>query len=259
MHDAASERNELEFELQRAMSAEELRIHYQLIVDGISGTPTACEALVRWSHPRHGNIPPSKFILLAEERGLMPELGAWILRRACLDAAQWPLPLRLHVNVSAAQVTRMEFVDIVSQAIRESGLQASQLEIEITETALLESSETLRSVLNSLRALGIGIAMDDFGTGYSSLSLLRDFSFISIKIDRSFVKDVEDSRKSRAIVRSIVGLCKDLDIPVIAEGVETEQQRDILVSEGCTELQGFLFARPVAMADLKLALLDCVS
>ncbi|MBN3853361.1 EAL domain-containing protein [Paraburkholderia sp. Ac-20340] len=256
MHDAASQRNELEFELRRAMSAEDLQIHYQLIVDGITGMPTACEALLRWPHPRHGNIPPSKFIPLAEERGLMPELGAWVLRQACLDAAQLPMPLRLHVNVSAAQVTRIDFVDTVAQVIRESGLPASQLEIEITETALLESSETLRSVLNSLRALGIGIAMDDFGTGYSSLSLLRDFSFTSIKIDRSFVKDVEESRKSRAIVRSIVGLCKDLNIAVIAEGVETEQQRDILVHEGCTELQGFLFARPVALSDIKASLPD---
>lgn len=254
MHDAASERNELEFELQRAMHAGSLQIHYQLIVDGLSGIPTACEALLRWPHPQHGNIPPSRFIPLAEERGLMPELGAWVLRRACVDAVRWPVPLRLHVNVSAAQVTRIDFVDTVVQAIRESGLPASRLEIEITETALLESSETLRSVLNSLRALGIGIAMDDFGTGYSSLSLLRDFSFTSIKIDRSFVRDVEESRKSRAIVRSIVGLCKDLDIPVIAEGVETEAQREILVREGCTELQGFLFARPVPPAELARAL-----
>ncbi|WP_118183016.1 putative bifunctional diguanylate cyclase/phosphodiesterase [Paraburkholderia phosphatilytica] len=245
MGDPLRQRNELEADLRRALRRRELTLHYQPIVDAATGRLTACEALIRWHHPTRGPVPPLEFIPLAEERGLMPELGAWVLEQACLDAARWPEHVRVSVNVSPAQLLFEEFVHVLRRALQHSRLRADRLEVEITETALLESSDTPRAVLNAIRALGVGVAMDDFGTGYSSLSLLQGFPFSRIKIDRSFVGGLGEDRKSTAIVRSVIGLCESLGIPVIAEGVETATQREALATERCGELQGFLFSRPV--------------
>ncbi|MBN3728058.1 EAL domain-containing protein [Burkholderia sp. Ac-20379] len=250
MHGPIRERNELEVDLRRAMAGNQLRLHYQPIVEATTGRTTAAEALLRWTHPVRGPITPAAFIPLAEERGHMPALGAWVLVQACRDAISWPDEIRISVNVSPAQVVHPDFLNTVIYALKVSRLPPRRLELEITETALLESSARSRAVLGTIRSMGVGIAMDDFGTGYSSLSLLQDFPFSRIKIDRSFVQNIGKKRKSTAIVSAIAGLCQRLDIPVIAEGVETDEQRLALIAERCSEFQGFLFARPVPVEQL---------
>ncbi|MDP9153060.1 MAG: EAL domain-containing protein [Pseudomonadota bacterium] len=244
MNDPLRLRNELEDELRRSLRADELAVHYQPIVDAQTGQITACEALLRWNHVRRGNISPVEFIPIAEERGLMPELGAWVLMRACRDASQWPAHIRLSVNVSPAQLLYEDFTGTVQRSLSVSGLQPHRLELEITETALLESAAAPRCILDEIRALGVGVAMDDFGTGYSSLSMLQSFPFTRVKIDRGFVSGLGQNPKSAAIVSAVSGLCRSLSIPIIAEGVETEEQRQALLHEHCAELQGFLIARP---------------
>ena len=251
MNDPLRLRNELEVGLRRALQRGEFYLNYQPIVEAGSGELTSCEALLRWAHPTRGLIAPSDFIPIAEERGLMPEVGAWVLERACADAAKWPSHIRLSVNVSAAQLIDEEFASVLARALRQSGLRADRLELEVTESTLLETSETPRRTLNAIRALGVGVAMDDFGTGYSSMSLLQNFPFTRIKIDRSFVRHLGDNHRSSAIVRSIIGLCQSLGIPVIAEGVETDTQRALLVAEQCGELQGYLFGKPMALEALE--------
>ncbi len=250
MHDPIRERNELEVDLRRAMAGNQLQLHYQPIIDALSGQTTACEALLRWTHPTRGPIPPISFIPLAEERGHMAALGAWVLIQACRDAMRWPSDIRISVNVSPAQVVHPDFLNTVIYALKITGLPPKRLELEITETALLEPSDRSRSVLTTIRSIGVGIAMDDFGTGYSSLSLLQDFPFSRIKIDRSFVQNIGKKRKSSAIISAIAGLCMRLDIPVIAEGVETNEQRLALLKERCSEFQGYLFARPMPVEQL---------
>ncbi|MDE1179943.1 EAL domain-containing protein [Paraburkholderia sp.] len=251
MNDPLRMRNKLEDDLRHALRNGEFDLHYQPIVDAKTGVTTACEALLRWRHADYGNVSPAEFIPVAEERGLMPEIGEWVLRRACRDAADWPSPIRVSVNVSPAQLIYDDFAQIVAAALRESGLPAQRMELEITETAFLEHSDTSRKVLTALRSLGVGVAMDDFGTGYSSLSLLHGFPFTRIKIDRSFVQGLRQNPKSDAIVRAIAGLCEDLGIATIAEGVEKDEQRDALIAQGCSELQGFLIGRPMPLAQLK--------
>ncbi len=242
-------RNELEDELRRALRANQLELHYQPIVDAHSGFTTACEALLRWHHPKRGPISPAEFIPVAEERGLMPELGAWVLEKACRDAALWPSHIRLSVNVSPAQLIHADFTQIVAKALKKAALAAHRLEIEITETVLLESSGTSSRILNEIRAMGVGVAMDDFGKGYSSLGLLQSVPFTRVKIDRGFVNGLGNNPKSAAIIHAITELCRSLDLPITAEGVETGHQRQALLDERCHELQGFFFARPApAMA-----------
>lgn len=246
MNDPLRLRNELEDELRRSLSADELEVHYQPIIDARTGLTTAMEALLRWTHPKRGPISPAEFIPIAEERGLMPELGAWVLERACRDATRWPAHIRLSLNVSPAQLLYEDFTRVLARSLSVSGLPADRLELEITETALLESSGTPHRVLNEVRALGVGVTMDDFGTGYSSLSLLQSFPFTRVKIDRGFVNGLGRNPKSGAIVRAIAELCRTLGLPIIAEGVETEEQRDALLNERCDEIQGFLIARPAS-------------
>ena len=250
MSDPLRTRNEIEEDLRRALQTDELTLHYQPIIDASTGRVTACEALLRWRHRRRGIMAPAQFLPVAEERGMMHELGAWVMKRACADAMAWPEDVRLSLNVSPSQLLYHEFIGALAIALDESGFPARRLELEITETALLENAETPRQILKEVRAMGIGVAMDDFGTGYSSLSLLQSFPFTRIKVDRSFIKELGRNPKSMAIVRSVMSLCRSLGMATIAEGVETQAQRETLLAEHCTELQGFLVCRPMPLAEV---------
>ena len=240
-------RRALELELRGALASGQLRLYYQPLVNPKSGEILCFEALLRWFHPRLGEIPPTDFISLAEESGLIAPLGQWVLQTACADAAKWPKELRVAVNLSPVQFKNMNLVKVILGALASSGLQASRLELEITESVLLEHDVKTLAMLHELRALGMHIVMDDFGTGFSSLNYLRSFPFDKIKIDKSFIADLSKGDNSVAIVKAIVGLARALDIDVVAEGVETKDQLDLVVAEGCTEVQGFYFsaAKPI--------------
>jgi diguanylate cyclase (GGDEF)-like protein/PAS domain S-box-containing protein len=239
----AQSRRKIELDLRDAIQNEVLRPHYQPLVDLSSGRITGFEALVRWPHPDRGMISPAEFIPVAEETGLINGLGGLMLRRACMDAADWPGDVRVAVNLSPAQFRVGNLLSIVMDALKHSGLPAQRLELEITETLLLEKSSQVLATLHALRALGVRISMDDFGTGYSSLSYLRSFPFDKIKVDQSFVRGLAANRDAQAIVRSIVSLGKGLGVTITAEGVETEAELSCLRAEGCHEGQGFLFSR----------------
>ena len=242
----AQSRRKIELDLRDAILNEVLRPHYQPLICLSSGRITGFEALVRWPDPERGMISPAEFIPVAEETGLINGLGGLMLRRACMDAAQWPDDVRVAVNLSPLQFRTGNLLSIVMDALKQSGLPAKRLELEITETLLLEKSSQVLATLHALRALGVRISMDDFGTGYSSLSYLRSFPFDKIKIDQSFVRDLGSNRDAQAIVRSIISLGKGLGVIITAEGVETEAELSCLRAEGCHEGQGFLFspARP---------------
>jgi diguanylate cyclase (GGDEF)-like protein/PAS domain S-box-containing protein len=244
----AQSRRKIETDLRDAIQNDVLRPYYQPLIDLSSGRITGFEALVRWPHPERGMIAPAEFIPVAEETGLIDALGGLMLRRACLDAALWPDDVRVAVNLSPLQFRGGNLLPVVMDALKQSGLPAKRLELEITETLLLEKSSQVLATLHALRALGVRISMDDFGTGYSSLSYLRSFPFDKIKIDQSFVRDLAANRDAQAIVRSIISLGVGLGVTITAEGVETEAELDCLRSEGCHEGQGFLFsqARPNA-------------
>ena len=241
-------RRTLELDLRRAIVNHEFELNYQPIIDVKTNTVTSCEALVRWRHPERGIVPPLEFISVAEDTGLIVPLGEWILQQACADSVSWPDHINIAVNLSPAQFRSRNLVPAVHKALETSRLPARRLELEITETVLLQDNEGAFIILHQLRDLGIRIAMDDFGTGYSSLSYLRSFPFDTIKIDQSFIQDLPHREESLAIVRAVVGLRSSLGITTIAEGVETQEQLKSLSSEGCTEFQGFLFseARPAA-------------
>ena len=239
-------RRKIEVDLREAIQNGGLRPYYQPLIDLATGRITGVEALVRWPHPERGMIPPSEFIPVAEETGLVNALGAMMLRRACMDAVLWPEDIRVAVNLSPLQFRTGSLLSQVMEALKASGLPARRLELEITETLLLEKSSQVQATLHALRALGVRISMDDFGTGYSSLSYLRSFPFDKIKIDQSFVRDLASNRGAQAIVRAIVSLGLGLGVTITAEGVETEEELACLRAEGCHEGQGFLFssARP---------------
>ena len=229
---------------------QEFELHYQPLVDLASGQVNALEALVRWRHPERGLVRPDEFIPLAEETGLIGPIGAWVLHRACADAAEWPVDVRVAVNVSAAQFKGSGLVAAVLDALATSTLPPERLELEITETALLADADATLAVLHELRAKGVRIVMDDFGTGYSSLGYLRSFPFDKIKIDRCFIRDIEANADCKAIVRAVTGLGSNLGITTTAEGVETAAQLDQLRAEGCDQVQGYLFSRPVPARDV---------
>ena len=239
----AQARRKIETDLREAIQGDALRPYYQPLVDLSSGRITGFEALVRWPHPERGMISPAEFIPVAEETGLINALGGLMLRRACTDAAQWPDEIHVAVNLSPLQFRLGNLLSLVTETLKQSGLPARRLELEITETLLLEKSSEVLATLHALRALGVRISMDDFGTGYSSLSYLRSFPFDKIKIDQSFVRDLAANPDAQAIVRSIISLGKGLGVTITAEGVETEAEVDCLRSEGCNEGQGFLFSR----------------
>ncbi len=244
----AQRRRALEGDLRQALGSGghpgQLHLAYQVQVDVKSMQVTGVEALLRWAHPTRGNIPPVEFIPLAEETGLIVPIGAWVLAQACRDAAQWPAHVRVAVNVSAVQFTRRALLSEVMKALNDAGLSPARLEIEITESVMIQDQKQAVGLLTELRAQGVRVAMDDFGTGYSSLSYLRSFAFDRIKIDRSFVHDVASNPEARAIVRAIAGLGANLGMAVTAEGVETLAQLDVVRAEGCTEVQGYLFSQP---------------
>ncbi|WP_024509312.1 EAL domain-containing protein [Bradyrhizobium sp. ARR65] len=239
----AQSRRKIETDLRDAIQNEQLRPYYQPLVDLSRGRITGFEALVRWPHRERGMVSPAEFIPVAEETGLINGVGGLMLRRACMDAASWPDEVRVAVNLSPAQFRTGNLLALVMDALRRSGLAAKRLELEITETLLLEKSSQVLATLHALRALGVRISMDDFGTGYSSLSYLRSFPFDKIKIDQSFVRDLGANREAQAIIRSIVSLGKGLGVTITAEGVETEAELSCLRAEGCDEGQGFLFSR----------------
>ena len=245
----AQARRALEISLRQAVSRNELEVHYQPQVDIYTDEIVAFEALVRWRHPERGLISPLDFIPLAEETGIIHRLGEWVLRRACIDAAQWPDSIRISVNVSPAQFRNHDLTQMVADSLKETGFPPHRLELEITESILLKDVEANLKTLHDLKELGIRIAMDDFGTGYSSLGNLRSFPFDKIKIDRSFVSDIEQNADSAAIVHAILGLGHSLGIATWAEGVETKAQLSYLRREGCSEVQGYYYSKPKPLAE----------
>ncbi|WP_352709947.1 EAL domain-containing protein [Mesorhizobium sp. M0586] len=239
----------LETDLETALKRREFVLEFQPITNIASGKIVGAEALMRWNSPTRGLVAPDDFIAAAEDSGLIVPLGEWALKQACSVAAGWPPGMRIAVNVSAVQIRSADFARSVISALAVSGVPASRLELEITETVLMDESETVLKTLRQLRELGIRIALDDFGTGYSSLGYLRRFPVDKIKIDRSFIHDI-DNKDTAAIVRTIIGLGAELGITVTAEGVETEAQLDILRKAGCIEAQGFLIGMPSKAADM---------
>lgn len=246
LDEAVRERRELANDLRHAIERDALEVHYQVQTRAATGAVTGYEALVRWTHPTKGAIPPSLFIPIAEEHGLILALGEWVLRRACADAVRWEHESRVAVNVSPLQLAHAELPQLFHQVMVETGLPPRRLEIELTESAIMADRDRALFVLRQIKALGVGVALDDFGTGYSSLETLRVFPFDKIKLDRFFTAELEGSPQATAIVRAVLALGKSLAIPVLAEGVETRAQLDILLREGCDEVQGFLFGRPAS-------------
>jgi len=247
---AAQHRRVLELELRDALTQGQFEAYYQPQFSAKSGRVRGAEALIRWRHPARGLVGPNEFISIAEEVGLIVPIGEWILRQACREAAQWREGMRVAVNISAAQFKGNRLAEMVISALAASGLPPTQLELEITESVLLEETEGTLKTLHQLRSFGVRVSLDDFGTGYSSLSYLRSFPFDKIKIDRSFVGEVTASANGAAIVRAIAGLGASLGMEITAEGVETQEQLDLVRREGCTEVQGYYFSPPRPAGDL---------
>ncbi len=245
----------LELSLRKAIANQEFEIHYQPIVDLRTDAITGFEALLRWNHPERGMISPAEFIPVAEEIGLILQVGEWVIRKACADAANWPHYIRIAINLSPTQIASPQIVSTVVGALAASGVAAQRLDFEITEAVLMHHTETMLSTLHQLRALGASISMDDFGTGYSSLSYLRSFPFDKIKIDRCFIRGLGEGEESAAIVRAVTYLAQSLNMRTTAEGVETAQQMQQVRALGCSEMQGYLFSPPVPLAQA-LRLLD---
>ncbi len=240
----------LELDLRKALRTGQFELFYQPLVDMRAGAVTGFEALLRWRHPERGLVAPGEFIPLAEEMGLIVPIGEWVLAEACATAAGWPGGMRVAVNLSPAQFKSCNLVTAVSRALRDAELRADRLELEITETVMLQDTEATLATLHQLHDLGAGIALDDFGTGYSSLSYLRRFPFDRIKIDQSFVRELGIRRDCGAIVRAVAGLSRDLGMATTVEGVETREQLALLRSAGCTEFQGYLFSPAVPGTDV---------
>ncbi len=251
MDEAVRRRRRRETDLREALARGELSLAYQPVIESRSGRLTAFEALLRWHHPVEGPIPPGEFVPLAEETGLIATIGAWVLQTACREAAAWPSPARVAVNLSPAQFRDGSLVQVVRRTLDATGLHPSRLELEVTESVLLAASDANVAMLHALRRLGVHIAMDDFGTGYSSLSYLRAFPFDKIKIDRSFVQQVGENAQSAAIVKAVIGLGASLGIVTVAEGIETGAQLEWLREEGCDEVQGYLLGRPMPAAEAR--------
>ncbi len=238
-------RRTLESDLRNGIARGEFQLFYQPVVHIGDNRIVGLEALLRWHHPDRGTIPPAEFIPVAEETGLIVPLGEWVIRQACLDAANWPNEIKIAVNLSPAQFRNHNLTQVIINALGSSGVAPSRLELEITEEILLGHSRENLAVLEQFRMLGIQIVMDDFGVGYSSLNYLRLFPFDKIKIDRSFVNDLSSGDDlSFAIVQAVTRLAKVLGVPTTAEGIETKEQLELVRAAGCTEFQGYLFSKP---------------
>jgi diguanylate cyclase (GGDEF)-like protein len=247
----AKERREIEIELRKALETGALDVNYQPIVELKTNQIVGCEALARWHHKERGFISPADFVPIAEQSGLIDELGDYVLRKACTEAASWPKHMKVAVNVSPAQFKPGVLALKVVAALGQSGLLASQLELEITEAVLIGDDDVALLVLQELKSIGVRVALDDFGTGYSSLSYLRRFPFDKIKIDRSFINDLTAADSSSSIVRAVVAVAADHKMITTAEGVETEQQREMLRNLNCAEMQGYLFSHPRSAAEIR--------
>lgn len=250
MDDELTARVSFESDLREAVRMGALNVEYQPIVDLATGAPTCMEALLRWTHPTRGAVPPARFIPVAESIGLIRELGGFVLRSACREAARWPETVNVAVNVSPTQFQSGDFFETVMEALREAAISPRRLELEITESLLMNADPATFACLQALRAAGVGVALDDFGTGYSSLSYLRKFPFTKIKIDRSFVAETQDHADAQAVVRAVVGLGSSLGMDVVAEGVERPEELDFLRREHCPAGQGYLFAKPMPASAL---------
>jgi diguanylate cyclase (GGDEF)-like protein len=244
-------RRKLEVELRQAITDEALEVYYQPCVRLGDDRITGCEALVRWRHSERGMVSPAEFIPVAEDAGLINELGDWVLKTACAEAALWPDHIRLAVNISPIQFKCATLALKITSALAASGLAPRRLELEITEAVLIRDDEAALAILHQLRAIGVRIALDDFGTGYSSLSYLKRFPFDKIKIDRSFVTDIAEASGSPAIVQAVVNIAAERNMTTTAEGVETQQQMELLRALGCAEMQGYLFSPAKPAADIK--------
>ncbi len=240
-------RRTLEIDLRRAVAERQFENYYQPLLTASTREISGFEALVRWRHPTKGMVSPADFLPVAEETGLICRIGSLVLEQACIDALRWPATVKIAVNLSPLQFRNRELAAEVASVLERTGLPAARLELEITESLLLQDSETILAILNEIRALGVHISMDDFGTGYSSLSYLRRFPFDKIKIDQSFIRHLDESGDCMAIVRAVLSLGKSLGMRVVAEGVETEEQFSLLQGEGCEQVQGYLFSKPVAL------------
>ncbi|WP_439542557.1 EAL domain-containing protein [Hyphomicrobium sp.] len=251
MNTSARLRRGIEHDLRSALANGEFELNYQPLVNLERNEISGFEALLRWRHRERGLVSPADFIPIAEESGLIIPIGEWVLRQACSDAATWPDHVKVAVNLSPVQFKGRALVQTVFSAVAAAAIAPSRLELEITESALLSDSEETLAILRKLSAFGVKIAMDDFGTGYSSLRYLRSFPFDKIKIDKSFISGLFDGESSLAIVRAISGLGRALDLSITAEGVETQEQLDVVRKEGCTEMQGFLFSKPKPASELQ--------
>jgi len=246
MEAAVQERRALELDLRDALAQGQFRLNYQPLVDLRTGRVTTCEALLRWTHPVRGEVPPAVFIPVAEETGMIIALGEWALHSACSEAASWPHGVKVAVNLSPVQFRDRGLALQVVTALAKSGLSPQRLELEVTERLLLEDNEGTLSTMQQLNNLGVGLSLDDFGTGYSSLNYLRKYPFHKIKIDQSFICDIGDERGAKAIISAVASLGAGLDKVVVAEGIETEEQMKLVAANGCHEGQGYLFGRPMS-------------
>ncbi len=235
--------------LRGAVDREELTLYYQPKVEAVTGRIIGSEALLRWRDPERGIVNPAEFIPLAEETGLIQSIGEWVVQTACEQTRRWQQEfdseLKVAVNISPQQIREIRLREVVVSALWSSGLSASSLELEITESGLMQNESLAVSTLSEIKQIGVGVSLDDFGTGYSSLSYLKRFPVDTVKIDRSFVTDMAIDRDDAAIVSAILSIAKKLDLEVVAEGVETAQQRDVLTVGGCDQLQGYYFSPPV--------------
>ncbi|MEY9167015.1 diguanylate cyclase (GGDEF)-like protein/PAS domain S-box-containing protein [Sinorhizobium fredii] len=250
MDEAARGRRALANDLWEAVEKNQLALHYQVQKSVATGDVIGYEVLLRWNHPERGMVPPNEFVPLAEECGAILPIGEWVLREACREAAAWDRQYKIAVNLSPVQLANGDLVSLVNAILVETGLDPKRLELEITESTIIDDKERALLTLREIKALGVTIAIDDFGTGYSSLETLRSFPFDKIKLDKSFMSEVEGSPQAKAIIRAILALGQSLHVPVLAEGVETQTQLDILQAEGCDEAQGYLLGRPAPMGSV---------
>jgi EAL domain-containing protein (putative c-di-GMP-specific phosphodiesterase class I) len=252
MHSDLVERLKIAADLRHALDAQEFVLHYQPTLALGTGEITGLEALIRWQHSTRGLVPPGQFIPLAEETGLIRQMGRWVLEQACRQAVEWQErwgPLTMSVNISASQLRQADLVDDVRIALEASGLAPRWLELEITESVMAQSIERAAQILARLRELGVRVALDDFGTGYSALAHLKHFPIDTLKVDRAFVAGLPDNADDAAIARAIIAMGRSMRFVVVAEGVETSQQHAFLEAYGCDEVQGFLFSQPLGAAE----------